>query len=513
MLDAGCRLKSFYRAGGRSRRRLFEGVPGREARRRRARDPRGSGDQARHRRRHPRRPRADGGARHAARQGRDARQAGRDDARAARRAAARAGRDRAHPLDPLFRALHAARDHRRGRAGQGRRDRPRAADDRPRAAQDRQLSRAPTGSGAASGPAASCATSARIRSSSSCSSPARRRPRSWRATSPISIIPKTPEFEDFGQILLASDDATGFIRVDWFTQDGLAVWGDGRLFIMGTEGTIELRKYIDIAGRPGGDHLFIVDRKGTRHVDCAGDEDRLRRAASRRRAEPHRDGHEAEPLLLRHRAGADGAGEGDADRRQAPAGARGMSAPLKVGVVGAGVGVSHIEAYRELGALYSRRGALRHRCRAREEGRRQSSASRRSSPISTRCLKLDLDIVDICTPSALHFAQARKALLAGHHVVVEKPFASSLAEADALAELERKSGKRVSPIFQYRFANGIAQLLHLRERRVSPARPTPRRSRRIGGGCRPTTPIRGAGAGRRSSAAASPRTRSTTTTF
>jgi predicted dehydrogenase len=82
--------------------------------------------------------------------------------------------------------------------------------------------------------------------------------------------PGTPEFEDFGQILLASDDATGFIRVDWFTQDGLPVWGDGRLFVMGTEGTIELRKYIDIAGRPGGDHLFIVDKKETRHIDCAG---------------------------------------------------------------------------------------------------------------------------------------------------------------------------------------------------------------------------------------------------
>ena len=81
--------------------------------------------------------------------------------------------------------------------------------------------------------------------------------------------PKTPEFEDVGQILLASDDATGFIRVDWFTQDGLPVWGDGRLFIMGTEGTIELRKYIDIAGRAAGDHLFIVDKKSTRHVDCS----------------------------------------------------------------------------------------------------------------------------------------------------------------------------------------------------------------------------------------------------
>lgn len=81
--------------------------------------------------------------------------------------------------------------------------------------------------------------------------------------------PEKPEFEDFGQILLTSGGATGFIRVDWFTQDGLSTWGDGRLFILGTEGTIELRKYIDIAGRPGADHLFLVDRKGTRHVDCA----------------------------------------------------------------------------------------------------------------------------------------------------------------------------------------------------------------------------------------------------
>jgi predicted dehydrogenase len=81
--------------------------------------------------------------------------------------------------------------------------------------------------------------------------------------------PDKPEFEDFGQILLVSDNATGFVRVDWFTQDGLPTWGDGRLFILGTEGTIELRKYIDIDGRPGGDHLFLVDRKGTRHIDCA----------------------------------------------------------------------------------------------------------------------------------------------------------------------------------------------------------------------------------------------------
>ena len=79
-------------------------------------------------------------------------------------------------------------------------------------------------------------------------------------------------------------------------------------------------------------------------------------------------------------------------------------------------------------------------------------------------IALDLDLVSICTPSALHFEQAEKALRAGRNVVLEKPFASSLAEADALAEIERDSGKRLCPVFQYRFADGLAQLFHLRER-------------------------------------------------
>jgi predicted dehydrogenase len=81
--------------------------------------------------------------------------------------------------------------------------------------------------------------------------------------------PETPAFEDFGEILLRSDEATGYIRVDWYTPDGLPTWGDGRCTILGTEGYIELRKYVDIAGRPGTDHLFLVDREGTRHIDCS----------------------------------------------------------------------------------------------------------------------------------------------------------------------------------------------------------------------------------------------------
>lgn len=80
--------------------------------------------------------------------------------------------------------------------------------------------------------------------------------------------PETPELEDFGEVLLRGDGGTGFVRVDWFTPKGLGTWGDGRLTILGTDGYIELRKYIDIGGRPGGDHLFLVDGKGMQHLDC-----------------------------------------------------------------------------------------------------------------------------------------------------------------------------------------------------------------------------------------------------
>jgi predicted dehydrogenase len=78
-----------------------------------------------------------------------------------------------------------------------------------------------------------------------------------------------PKFEDFGDMTAVGDGGTGYVRVDWFTPDGLGVWGDGRLFILGTEGYIELRKYIDPTGRPGANHLLIVDKKQARYIDCS----------------------------------------------------------------------------------------------------------------------------------------------------------------------------------------------------------------------------------------------------
>ena len=80
--------------------------------------------------------------------------------------------------------------------------------------------------------------------------------------------PEYPELEDFGDVLLRGDAATGYLRVDWFTPDALNTWGDTRLTVLGTEGYIEVRKNIDIEGREGANHLFLVNHKESKYIDC-----------------------------------------------------------------------------------------------------------------------------------------------------------------------------------------------------------------------------------------------------
>ena len=83
--------------------------------------------------------------------------------------------------------------------------------------------------------------------------------------------PHYPGMDDFGDATLVADNgATNYFRVDWFTPDGLGTWGDGRTFILGTDGYIELRKYIIVATGPIGDQVFLVDHKGERHINVHG---------------------------------------------------------------------------------------------------------------------------------------------------------------------------------------------------------------------------------------------------
>ncbi|KAJ55863.1 oxidoreductase [Actibacterium mucosum KCTC 23349] len=71
--------------------------------------------------------------------------------------------------------------------------------------------------------------------------------------------PDHPDFQDFGEMNLMAGDVRGYVRLDWFTPDAAPNWGDGRLTLVGTEGYIELRKYMDVAGQPGTDHVFLVN--------------------------------------------------------------------------------------------------------------------------------------------------------------------------------------------------------------------------------------------------------------
>lgn len=83
--------------------------------------------------------------------------------------------------------------------------------------------------------------------------------------------PETPAFEDHGDAHVRFDNgATGYVRVDWFTPDSLGVFGDGRTFILGTDGYIELRKYVDIGTDNGGGQLLLVNEHGQQRFDARG---------------------------------------------------------------------------------------------------------------------------------------------------------------------------------------------------------------------------------------------------
>ena len=80
--------------------------------------------------------------------------------------------------------------------------------------------------------------------------------------------PDHPHFQDFGDMVLRGDRGFGYVRLDWFTPYGVGTWGDGRLFILGTDGYMEIRKYTNIAVSHQGNNLYVVDGKQARYIDC-----------------------------------------------------------------------------------------------------------------------------------------------------------------------------------------------------------------------------------------------------
>ncbi len=140
-----------------------------------------------------------------------------------------------------------------------------------------------------------------------------------------------------------------------------------------------------------------------------------------------------------------------------------MPERLRVAVVGGGIGSSHITAFKTLPELYE----IVAMCDIdRDKAQRvadEHGIPRVTTDLDDLCRMDDLDVIDICTPPHLHFAQIQQVLAGGKHAICEKPLVSSLKEVDELIEAEAQSGQRMMPIFQYRFGHGLQKLKFLIE--------------------------------------------------
>jgi predicted dehydrogenase len=144
-----------------------------------------------------------------------------------------------------------------------------------------------------------------------------------------------------------------------------------------------------------------------------------------------------------------------------------MTEKIRVAVVGGGVGRGHIAAFKSLPAQFE----VLALCELDgAKGRRladEFAIPRAVTDVAELYRMEDVAVIDLCTPSYLHYPQTLEALAAGKHVICEKPVAGSLKQIDAIIRAESQSGRRVMPIFQYRFGNGLQKLKFLREQGVA----------------------------------------------
>ncbi len=171
-----------------------------------------------------------------------------------------------------------------------------------------------------------------------------------------------------------------------------------------------------------------------------------------------------------------------------------MNQRLRTAIVGAGIGRQHAEAYQGLSDQFELLAVCDLDAARARDLAETYAVSRVAADLAELCRMDDLDVIDLCTPPHLHFEQIQQVLAAGKHAICEKPLVDSLRAVDELIAVEARSGRRVMPIFQYRFGHGLQKLRYLVDQGW-PARPTSRPSRWRGGAARPTTPCPGAANG------------------
>jgi predicted dehydrogenase len=132
-----------------------------------------------------------------------------------------------------------------------------------------------------------------------------------------------------------------------------------------------------------------------------------------------------------------------------------VSERLRVAVVGLGIGFSHVSAYRELADRFEIAAVCDPVTAKLDIAKRFLDVEVGFESFDDLLAMDGLDLIDVCTPPDLHVPMVSRVLESGRHAICEKPLAGSLAEIDALADCERASGKRLMPIFQYRFGRGV----------------------------------------------------------
>ncbi len=143
-----------------------------------------------------------------------------------------------------------------------------------------------------------------------------------------------------------------------------------------------------------------------------------------------------------------------------------MSRKLSVAVVGLGIGRAHLDAYKTLPDRYT----IMAVCDLDANKAATTAAAFPGAIAVTGYAALltmpGLDIVDICTPPSTHRTLIEQALSAGLHVTCEKPLTGSLADCDAIAKAAATAKGTLSPIFQYRFGNGLQKLKLLQDKGI-----------------------------------------------
>jgi predicted dehydrogenase len=143
-----------------------------------------------------------------------------------------------------------------------------------------------------------------------------------------------------------------------------------------------------------------------------------------------------------------------------------MSKKLRIGVVGCNIGLHHIVAFQNFPDQFEVVAVCDLDRIKVAQVAAQYDIPRMETDFAQLCAMDDVDLISICTPSYLHPAQIKQVLAAGKHAICEKPVAGSLKDVDELIQVEAESGKRVMPIFQYRFGHGVQKLKFLVEQGV-----------------------------------------------